>query len=204
MTAVTLSRLAKLLTLEVMTAVVEDLVPRLEQAAVEQHVRQGEILVICSSTSKHNLPSGVIETLHCLCEQLQLSIVPYIVLLVVPVLGAMSDPDHQIRLLATSTFASLVRLMPLDGGVPEPENLSQELKMKKEREKEFLGQLLDSKTAASYELSVPVSAELRSYQVAGINWLAFLNKYKLHGILCDDMGLGKTLQSICMLAQVKP
>ena len=34
----------------------------------------------------------------------------------------------------------------------------------------------------------------------GINWLAFLNKYKLHGILCDDMGLGKTLQSICIMA----
>ena len=148
--------------------------------------------------------SGVIETLYCLCEQLQLSIVPYIVFLVVPVLSAMSDPDNQIRLLATSTFASLVRLMPLDGGVPEPENLSPELKLKKEREKVFLSQLLDSKTAVSYELSVPVNAELRSYQVAGINWLAFLNKYKLHGILCDDMGLGKTLQSICMMAQVTP
>jgi TATA-binding protein-associated factor len=35
---------------------------------------------------------------------------------------------------------------------------------------------------------------------SGVNWLAFLNKYKLHGILCDDMGLGKTLQSICILA----
>ena len=34
----------------------------------------------------------------------------------------------------------------------------------------------------------------------GINWLGFLNRYNLHGILCDDMGLGKTLQSICMLA----
>ena len=34
----------------------------------------------------------------------------------------------------------------------------------------------------------------------GVNWLAFLNKYQLHGILCDDMGLGKTLQSICILA----
>lgn len=33
-----------------------------------------------------------------------------------------------------------------------------------------------------------------------MNWLSFLNKYKLHGILCDDMGLGKTLQSICILA----
>ncbi|RXG69558.1 TATA-binding protein-associated factor [Armadillidium vulgare] len=34
----------------------------------------------------------------------------------------------------------------------------------------------------------------------GINWLAFLRKFNLHGILCDDMGLGKTLQSICILA----
>lgn len=33
-----------------------------------------------------------------------------------------------------------------------------------------------------------------------MNWLAFLNKYKLHGILCDDMGLGKTLQAICIMA----
>ena len=33
-----------------------------------------------------------------------------------------------------------------------------------------------------------------------MNWLAFLNRYGLHGILCDDMGLGKTLQSICILA----
>lgn len=41
---------------------------------------------------------------------------------------------------------------------------------------------------------------MRSYQQDGINWLAFLNKYGLHGILCDDMGLGKTLQTICILA----
>jgi TATA-binding protein-associated factor len=30
--------------------------------------------------------------------------------------------------------------------------------------------------------------------------LAFLSRYKLHGILCDDMGLGKTLQTICVMA----
>ena len=41
MAAVTLSQLARLLTLEVMTAVVEGLVPRLEQATSEQFVRQG-------------------------------------------------------------------------------------------------------------------------------------------------------------------
>lgn len=38
------------------------------------------------------------------------------------------------------------------------------------------------------------------FQQSGVNWLFFLNQYRLHGILCDDMGLGKTLQSICILA----
>jgi len=182
MAAYTLTTTAKMLTVQVMTMVVEHLVPCLEDNSVLS-VRQ-----------------GVIETIHTLSEQLEISIVPYIVLLVVNVLGAMSDSDSQVRLLATNTFATLVRLMPLDGGVPEPENLSEQMKMKKEREKQFLSQLLNSKKAESYSISVPVAADLRSYQVAGVNWLAFLNKYRLHGILCDDMGLGKTLQSICMLA----
>ena len=182
MAAITLTQLALKLTVEVMSGVVEELVPRLE-ASSSLAVRQ-----------------GVMETLFCVTDQLGLAVVPYIVLLVVPVLGAMSDTDSKVRLLATSTFASLVRLMPLEGGVPEPESLSQHLRERKEDEKEFLSQLLDSKTARDFTVSVPVNAELRSYQVAGINWLAFLNKYRLHGILCDDMGLGKTLQTICMLA----
>ena len=40
---------------------------------------------------------GVLETVHCLVESLELRIVPYIVLLVVPVLGAMPDNDSQVR-----------------------------------------------------------------------------------------------------------
>jgi len=182
MAAKTLAVTAKLLTVEVMTTVVEHLVPCLEDTSM-----------VC-------VRQGVIETINTLSEQLEINIVPYIVLLVINVLGAMSDSDSQVRLLATNTFATLVRLMPLDGGVPEPPNLSDQLKMKKEKEKQFLSQLLNSKNAESYTISVPVAADLRSYQVAGVNWLAFLNKYRLHGILCDDMGLGKTLQSICMLA----
>lgn len=51
-----------------------------------------------------------------------------------------------------------------------------------------------------WQIPMPINAELRSYQQDGVNWLAFLNKYGLHGILCDDMGLGKTLQTICILA----
>jgi TATA-binding protein-associated factor len=38
------------------------------------------------------------------------------------------------------------------------------------------------------------------YQQEGINWLAFLRRFKLHGILCDDMGLGKMLQASAIVA----
>ncbi|KAK3038225.1 hypothetical protein RJ639_029665, partial [Escallonia herrerae] len=34
----------------------------------------------------------------------------------------------------------------------------------------------------------------------GINWLAFLKRFNLHGVLCDDMGLGKTLQASAIVA----
>jgi hypothetical protein len=44
-------------------------------------------------------------------------------------------------------------------------------------------------------------ADLRPYQRAGLQWLSFLRKMDLHGILADDMGLGKTLQALgAMLA----
>ena len=59
---------------------------------------------------------------------------------------------------------------------------------------------MNIKNIDNYQLDLPVKADLRCYQKEGINWLGFLNRYGLHGILCDDMGLGKTLQSICILA----
>ncbi|XP_077678748.1 TATA-binding protein-associated factor 172 isoform X3 [Eretmochelys imbricata] len=85
-------------------------------------------------------------------------------------------------------------------GIPDPPNMSEELIQLKAKERHFLEQLLDGKKLENYKIPVPIKAELRKYQQDGVNWLAFLNKYKLHGILCDDMGLGKTLQSICILA----
>ena len=38
--------------------------------------------------------------------------------------------------------------------------------------------------------------ELRDYQQSGLNWLQFIRKHQLGGILADDMGLGKTIQTI--------
>ena len=47
-------------------------------------------------------------------EKLGIGVVPYVVLLVVPVLGRMSDQCEDVRLMATYSFATLIRLMPLE------------------------------------------------------------------------------------------
>lgn len=78
--------------------------------------------------------------------------------------------------------------------------MSSHLVQQKEKERQFLEQLLDGSKVENYTLPVPINADLRKYQQDGVNWLWFLNRYKLHGILCDDMGLGKTLMSLCILA----
>lgn len=46
-------------------------------------------------------------------------------------------------------------------------------------------------------------AELRPYQRAGYDWLAFLWAHRLGGILADDMGLGKTLQMLALIARTR-
>ena len=48
-----------------------------------------------------------------------------------------------------------------------------------------------------------VDATLRPYQKDGYDWLAFLWKHRLGGILADDMGLGKTLQALALVAHAK-
>jgi hypothetical protein len=45
---------------------------------------------------------------------LDTDILPYVIFLIVPVMGRMSDSDNDIRLLATETFATLVKLVPLE------------------------------------------------------------------------------------------
>ena len=56
---------------------------------------------------------------------------------------------------------------------------------RREEERYFLMQLLDGGKVDQYKVPVPTKAELRKYQQDGVNWLAFLTKYQLHGILCD-------------------
>lgn len=143
---------------------------------------------------------GAIECIYHLINVMEDGILPYVIFLVVPVLGRMSDHDNDVRLLATTSFATLVKLVPLEAGIPDPPGFSEEMLKGRDRERNFMAQMLDVRKVEQFQIPVSIKAELRSYQQEGVNWLAFLNRYNLHGVLCDDMGLGKTLQTICMVA----
>lgn len=122
----------------------------------------------------------------------------------------MSDSDDDIRSTATNTFASLVKMVPLEvcrsctqnacpltsrckAGLPDPPDFSEDLLKRREEERQFLTQLLDGNKVQQYKIPVTIKAELRKYQQEGVNWLAFLAKYQLHGILCDGRSASSTL-----------
>ena len=48
-----------------------------------------------------------------------------------------------------------------------------------------------------------LNAELRPYQLEGFNWLSFLYRHGLGGVLADDMGLGKTVQALALICAAK-
>ena len=158
-----------------------------------------QVLPLSGSMDLHTR-QGVIELIYHLIQVMGDNILPYTIFLIVHVLGRMSDSDSDIRLLATTTFATLVKLVPLEAGIPDPPGFPQSLLEGRDRERQFIAQMLDPKKVEPFQLPVAIKAELRSYQQEGVNWLAFLNRHHLHGILCDDMGLGKTLQTLCIVA----
>ncbi|KAG8375288.1 hypothetical protein BUALT_Bualt10G0084800 [Buddleja alternifolia] len=176
-----ITAMAKSMTLDVMGPVIENVVPMLGDIA-SVHARQG---------------AGMLVSL--LVHGLGLELVPYAPLLVVPLLRCMSDSDHSVRQSVTHSFAALVPLLPLARGISLPVGLTDRLSRNKE-DALFLEQLVDNSHIDDYKLSFELKVTLRRYQQEGINWLAFLKRFNLHGILCDDMGLGKTLQSSAIVA----
>lgn len=47
-------------------------------------------------------------------DALSVKSLPYLVLIVVPVLGRMTDQDISVQMMASQCFASLIKLMPLE------------------------------------------------------------------------------------------
>lgn len=116
-------------------------------------------------------------------------LIRYALLLLVPLLRRMADPHPDVRARAAGCFGSLVALAPLAQGMPIPAGLLGEQAATATEDAAFLGQLLDSKSAANFSLpfALPSRITLRPYQQDGINWLAFLRRFGLHGVLADDM-----------------
>jgi SNF2-related domain/Helicase conserved C-terminal domain len=65
--------------------------------------------------------------------------------------------------------------------------------------REMVRQLGGQSSLPDVVLPVGLQAELRPYQLQGLQWLQFLRTHGLAGILADDMGLGKTLQTLAHL-----
>ncbi|MHA7306214.1 DEAD/DEAH box helicase [Arthrobacter sp. TMN-49] len=63
--------------------------------------------------------------------------------------------------------------------------------------------LLELEVVSAVPVPETLLASLRPYQQEGFNWLAFLFKNRLGGVLADDMGLGKTLQTLALITHAK-
>lgn len=127
-------------------------------------------------------------------------IIPVVPVLLKRTLMEINDSESMTRKFASLTFSQLVKIAPLANGRPagclsaETEKLIGECR-------EFLDQLQGPSTALpDFVPPCKLNVEMRPYQQAGLNWLAFLRRFNLHGALCDDMGLGKTLQTLSIIA----
>ncbi len=69
--------------------------------------------------------------------------------------------------------------------------------------REQVGGLLGLSGLGDTPLPPGLRGELRSYQRDGFQWLAFLHRHGLGGVLADDMGLGKTLQTLALIAHAR-
>jgi len=160
------------------------------------------LLQLLESNNPFSCKGGV-EAIAQIVQILKDRIIPFTVLFIVPILRMMSAHDKHIRQMASFIFGRLVRLMPLEQNatniLAQPK-LTEKLEHRRNVDRKFLDQLFDNSKCESFKIVISYNATLRDYQQDGVNWLMFLNRFGLHGILSDEMGLGKTLQTIIAVA----
>ena len=69
--------------------------------------------------------------------------------------------------------------------------------------RELIENLTNNQTIELIETPSSFQGELRSYQIRGVSWLAFLEKWGLGACLADSMGMGKTPQLIAFILSLK-
>jgi len=101
---------------------------------------------------------------------------------------------HHLASLIDPKFPSKTKLHALDAatlagradmGIDQPQGLDQ-----------LASKLRDFRGIEPVATPAGLNASLRDYQLAGFQWMHFLARHGLNGILADDMGLGKTLQTL--------
>lgn len=153
---------------------------------------------------------GAIAAVREAISAMGMAVLPYAMLMLPDLIRALSAQPAEVRTQAAAAFASLMPLLPLEDGTPDPPHMPHPLRQARTAARESVAPLLGKSKPHRFEVPVRVAAELRDYQQEGVDWLAFLWRFGLHGVLSDDMGLGKTLQvqkgppSLSRLRQTSP
>lgn len=118
-----------------------------------------------------------------------------LVCLVFPLVRAMNTPFkiHGLREMASKAFsiASPSMWMRI-----EEDCISKEITKEIDIARERVDSLMEPDDISKIDMQV----SLREYQIKGVEWMGFLRKSGLSGMLCDDMGLGKTIQVLASIA----
>jgi superfamily II DNA or RNA helicase len=69
--------------------------------------------------------------------------------------------------------------------------------------REQVAGLLSPDALAGTEVPATLTGQLRPYQREGFDWLCFLWRHRLGGVLADDMGLGKTVQALALICHAR-
>jgi TATA-binding protein-associated factor len=103
-----------LMTPEAMRHVIEKVVPRVQDPLVLTNRQGATELIYRELLCIIFLASYIFPIFLDVVNRLDIKALPYVIFLVVPILGRMSDSDDAIRSTSTNIFASLVKMIPLE------------------------------------------------------------------------------------------
>lgn len=92
-----------------MVYVVRNVLPQLESRDSLIRLRTAKVIkgnILCHD-SHDTIYQDILETMG-------VDILPYLVLFIVPIMGAMSDMDKDVRMSVSTSFAKIVKLLPLE------------------------------------------------------------------------------------------
>ncbi|MCC5953165.1 MAG: DEAD/DEAH box helicase [Acidimicrobiia bacterium] len=119
-----------------------------------------------------------------------------------PELEQLRDLIEEARSLADPAGTGVARLNPFQAGWWDELAALGVVTEQSERWTASVARMSELAAPEPVEPPAALQAELRPYQQEGLDWLAFLHRHGLGGILADDMGLGKTVQTLALCLHV--